>query len=56
MNMIDSYFYKLPEKLIANEPAKPRDRSRLLVFNSAEDKIVDEVFFGLINFLKKVIF
>jgi len=53
MNMIDSYFYKLPEKLIANEPAKPRDRSRLLVFNSAEDKIVDEVFFGLINFLKK---
>ena len=51
--MIDSYFYKLPEKLIASEPAKPRERSRLLVFNSAEDKIVDEVFFGLINFLKK---
>lgn len=53
MNMIDSYFYKLPEKLIAKEPAKPRERSRLLVFNSAEGKIVDEVFSDLINFLRK---
>lgn len=53
MNMIDSYFYKLPEKLIANEPAKPRDRSRLLVFNSAEDKIIDDVFSNLNFFLKK---
>lgn len=53
MNMIDNYFYKLPEKLIANEPAKPRERSRLLVFNSAEDKIIDDVFSNLNFFLKK---
>ena len=53
MNMIDSYFYKLPEKLIASEPAKPRERSRLLVFNSAEDKIIDDVFSNLNFFLKK---
>lgn len=51
--MIDSYFYKLPEKLIASEPAKPRERSRLLVFNSAEDKIIDDVFSNLNFFLKK---
>lgn len=53
MNMIDDYFYKLPGKLIASEPTKPRERSRLLVFNSVEGKIVDEVFYNLINFLKK---
>ena len=39
--MSDFYSYHLPADRIATQPAKPRDRSKLLVY----DTITDQVFF-----------
>lgn len=39
MDMLDQYDYELPEGLIANEPAEPRDSARLLVYRSATDEV-----------------
>ena len=46
-----SYFYDLPESLIAQTPAEPRDSSRLLVYNRQEDKIEHKVFRDIIDYL-----
>jgi S-adenosylmethionine:tRNA ribosyltransferase-isomerase len=53
MNTIDSYFYNLPGKLIASKPARPREKSRLLVFNATKNKIHDETFSNLVNLFNK---
>lgn len=45
--------YYLPEELIAQTPIEPRDHSRLLVYNRAEDKIYHKKFYNLKDFLKK---
>ena len=34
-----TYFYDLPEELIAQTPAEPRDSSRLLVYNRETKQI-----------------
>ena len=34
-----SYYYDLPQELIAQTPIEPRDQSRLLVYNSQTKKI-----------------
>lgn len=41
---ISEFDYFLPENLIAQEPASPRDSSRLLVFNKKTNIIRDDVF------------
>lgn len=46
--MID---FKLPKELIAQEPAHPRDRARLLVYNRQTKTIVDTIFSEINNFL-----
>lgn len=38
------YFYNLPEELIAQTPAIPRDSSRLLVFNRKDNSIIHTYF------------
>ena len=45
--------YYLPESLIAQTPIEPRDNSRLLVYNRAEDKISHERFYDIKKYLKK---
>ena len=45
--------YYLPEELIAQTPAQPRDSSRLLVYGRAEDKINHARFGDITNWLKK---
>lgn len=45
--------YYLPEELIAQTPIEPRDHSRLLVYNRAEDKIYHKKFYDLKDFLRK---
>ena len=35
----DLFDYTLPQELIAQEPAQPRDSSRLLVYDVTADKI-----------------
>ena len=45
--------YYLPENLIAQTPAEPRDSSRLLVFDKSSDTIEHKHFFDIKNYLKK---
>lgn len=48
-----SYFYDLPEELIAQTPVEPRDSSRLLVYNRKDDTIYHKHFYDIIDFLNK---
>lgn len=48
--MID---FELPEKLIAQEPARPRDQARLLIYDKKTKQIHDDYFFNLLNYLPK---
>ena len=45
--------YELPEELIAQTPMEPRDSSRLLVYDGANDKIYHERFYDIKKYLKK---
>ncbi|MBO7345035.1 MAG: tRNA preQ1(34) S-adenosylmethionine ribosyltransferase-isomerase QueA [Clostridia bacterium] len=45
--------YYLPERLIAQTPVEPRDSSRLLVYDRAQDKVYHERFFDIKKYLKK---
>ena len=46
-----AYFYHLPEELIAQFPAEPRDASRLLVFNKTTKNIEHKAFRDIIDYL-----
>ncbi len=47
------FFYALPEELIAQTPAEPRDSSRMLVYNREKDTLSHEHFYDIINHLDK---
>ncbi len=47
-----SYYYDLPEELIAQTPIEPRDHSRLLVYHGKEKKIEHKHFYNIIDYLK----
>ncbi len=49
---ISDFDYELPAELIAREPAKPRDASRMLVLNRQYGSIVDANFRQLPDFLQ----
>jgi len=46
------FYYELPEELIAQTPAEPRDSSRLLVYNRATGEIEHKIFRDIVNYLK----
>jgi S-adenosylmethionine:tRNA ribosyltransferase-isomerase len=46
------FYYELPEELIAQTPAEPRDSSRLLVYNRATDKVEHRIFHDVTDYLK----
>lgn len=48
-----SYFYDLPEELIAQKPITPRDSSRLLVYNKTTKNIKHKHFYNITDHLKK---
>jgi S-adenosylmethionine:tRNA ribosyltransferase-isomerase len=48
---LDDFDYNLPEQLIAQKPATPRDHSRLLVYNRSDQSISDDHFYNLRNYL-----
>src|SRR6056297_569175 len=48
--MID---FELPDELIAQEPARPRDSARLLVYDRQTKQITDSVFSKLPDYLRK---
>lgn len=45
--------FNLPPELIAQKPVSPRDRARLLVYNSVDGSITDNYFYKLDDFLAK---
>lgn len=47
------FYYDLPEELIAQTPANPRDSSRLLVYNRATKLIEHKIFRDVVGYLKK---
>ncbi len=46
------FYYDLPQELIAQTPAEPRDSSRLLVYHRAEKRIEHKVFRDICGYLK----
>jgi len=55
MNIYDlkNYDYMLPNGLIAQEPIKNRDNSRLLIFDRNSNKIIHDFFYNLHNYLNE---
>jgi S-adenosylmethionine:tRNA ribosyltransferase-isomerase len=50
---LELYSYNLPKEKIANQPAKPRDFSKLFVYDTLEDKIYFDIFLNLDRYLPK---
>lgn len=48
---LDDFDYNLPEELIAQKPATPRDHSRLLVYNRSSKEITDDYFYNIGDYL-----
>ncbi len=48
---LSDFDYHLPESLIAQKPADPRDHSRLLVYNRQNGSITDDFFYNFANHL-----
>ena len=46
------FWYDLPEELIAQTPAEPRDSSRLLVYHRDTKRIEHKIFHDVIDYLK----
>lgn len=44
--------YYLPQELIAQTPAEPRDQSRLMVLNRSDGSIKDHKFFEIVDYLQ----
>jgi len=51
LNVLSSYDFHLPEELIANEPAHPRDASRLLVVHRTNGRIEHRRFSDLAEYV-----
>ena len=47
------FYYDLPEELIAQTPAEPRDSSRMLVYNRESDTLSHEHFYDITKHFKK---
>ena len=46
------FYYDLPEKLIAQTPAEPRDSSRMLVYDRRNDRVEHRIFRDIKNYLR----
>lgn len=53
MYTLSDFDYHLPEELIAQSPAHPRDHAKLLVYNRETGEITDDVFYNLGKYLPK---
>ncbi len=45
------FYYDLPERLIAQTPASPRDSARMLVYDKKNDKTEHKIFRDILNYL-----
>lgn len=48
-----TYYYDLPDELIAQTPIEPRDHSRMLVYDRKNDTISHKHFYDVIDYLDK---
>ena len=46
------FYYDLPEELIAQVPAEPRDSSRLLVYDRATGEVSHRIFRDIVDYLR----
>ncbi len=55
MNLMNlsSYYYDLPEELIAQSPLENRSASRLMVYNREKDEMTHSVFSDIVNYLNE---
>ncbi len=53
ISRLEKYNYNLPERLIAQKPVVPRDRSRLLIYKRKNDEIIYDNFLNLTKYLPK---
>ncbi|MCH8525498.1 MAG: S-adenosylmethionine:tRNA ribosyltransferase-isomerase, partial [Balneolales bacterium] len=51
MYTINDFDFHLPESLIAQRPASPRDHARLLVYDRSNRQITDDMFFNIGSWL-----
>lgn len=45
------FYYDLPEELIAQTPASPRDSARMLVYNKKQDRLEHKIFRDILDYL-----
>ncbi|MEP0821495.1 MAG: tRNA preQ1(34) S-adenosylmethionine ribosyltransferase-isomerase QueA [Ignavibacterium sp.] len=50
---LSDFKYPLPRNLIAKHPVKPRDKSRLMVLNRADESIEDRRFYEIVDYLNR---
>ncbi len=50
---LEKYNYNLPEELISNKPAEPRDSARLLIYDTAKNSVKFDVFKNLHLYIPK---
>lgn len=48
---LSDFDYNLPDGHIAQQPARPRDHARLLVYNRETGRITDDYFYNLLDYL-----
>ena len=46
------FYYELPEELIAQTPAEPRDSSRLLIYDTKTKKAEDKIFRDIVDYIR----
>lgn len=51
LNLLSNYDYELPESLIAQNPANPRDSSRLMVLDASKKTLEHRIFRDIIEYL-----
>ncbi|MFZ2026371.1 MAG: tRNA preQ1(34) S-adenosylmethionine ribosyltransferase-isomerase QueA [Microgenomates group bacterium] len=51
INRQDVYWYDLPQEYIAQEPAVPRDESKLLIYNTKTNEIKTDYFYAIGTYL-----
>lgn len=49
--LLDQLHFELPQGLIAQKPANPRENARLLVYKLKTAQLIDDYFYNLLNYL-----
>ena len=50
---LENFYYDLPNRFIAQEPLQQRDHSKLLLLDKKTGRISHDIFYNVINYLKK---